>query len=57
MEAARISETLVNFHQTARRYSPEDSHQRIVFFACIYSLDFGINNFHLQRQFALIILP
>jgi hypothetical protein len=26
MEAARISETLVNFYQTARRYIPEDSH-------------------------------
>jgi hypothetical protein len=25
MEAARISETLVNFYQTTRRYSPEDS--------------------------------
>jgi hypothetical protein len=26
MEAARISETLVNFHQTTRRYNLEDSH-------------------------------
>jgi hypothetical protein len=26
MEAARISETLVNFYQTTRRYNPEDSH-------------------------------
>jgi hypothetical protein len=26
MEAARTSETLVNFYQTARRYNPEDSH-------------------------------
>jgi hypothetical protein len=26
MEAARSSETLVNFYQTTRRYSPEDSH-------------------------------
>jgi hypothetical protein len=26
MEAARTSETLVNFYQTIRRYSPEDSH-------------------------------
>jgi hypothetical protein len=25
MEAARTSETLVNFYQTTRRYSPEDS--------------------------------
>jgi hypothetical protein len=28
MEAARTSETLVNFYQTTRRYSPEDSHLR-----------------------------
>jgi hypothetical protein len=25
MEAARISETLVNFYQATRRYNPEDS--------------------------------
>jgi hypothetical protein len=28
MEAARFSETLVNFYQIARRYNPEDSHFR-----------------------------
>jgi hypothetical protein len=28
MEAARTSETLVNFYQTFRRYNPEDSHLR-----------------------------
>jgi hypothetical protein len=28
MEAARASETLVNFYQTTRRYNPEDSHLR-----------------------------
>jgi hypothetical protein len=26
MEAARTSETLVNFYQTTRFYNPEDSH-------------------------------
>jgi hypothetical protein len=26
MEAARTSETSVNFYQTTRRYNPEDSH-------------------------------
>jgi hypothetical protein len=26
MEAAKTSETLVNFYQTTRRYNPEDSH-------------------------------
>jgi hypothetical protein len=26
MEAARSSETLVNFYQNTRRYNPEDSH-------------------------------
>jgi hypothetical protein len=25
-EAARTTETLVNFYQTTRRYNPEDSH-------------------------------
>jgi hypothetical protein len=29
MEAARTSETLVNFYQTTRRYNPEDSHLHI----------------------------
>jgi hypothetical protein len=28
MEAARSSETLLNFYQTTRRYNPEDSHLR-----------------------------
>jgi hypothetical protein len=27
-EAARTSETLVNFYQNTRRYNPEDSHLR-----------------------------
>jgi hypothetical protein len=26
MEAARTSQTLINFYQTIRRYNPEDSH-------------------------------
>jgi hypothetical protein len=28
MEAARTSETLVNFYHTTQRYNPEDSHLR-----------------------------
>jgi hypothetical protein len=28
MEAARTSETLVNFYQSTQRYNPEDSHLR-----------------------------
>jgi hypothetical protein len=28
MDAARTSETLVNFYQTTRRYNPKDSHLR-----------------------------
>jgi hypothetical protein len=29
MQAARSSETLVNFYQTTRRYNPEDSHLHV----------------------------
>jgi hypothetical protein len=29
MEAARTSETLVNFYQTTQRYNPEDSHHQL----------------------------
>jgi hypothetical protein len=32
IEAARTSETLVNFYQITRRYKPEDSHLRITCF-------------------------
>jgi hypothetical protein len=32
MEAARTSETLVNFYQITRRYNPEDSHLRHILF-------------------------
>jgi hypothetical protein len=31
MEAARTSETLVNWYQTTQRYNAEDSHLRIIF--------------------------
>jgi hypothetical protein len=34
MEAARTSETLVNFYQTTWRYNPEDTH--LYFFGCFY---------------------
>jgi hypothetical protein len=39
MEAARTSETLVNFYQTTRRYNPEDSHLHGE--VCLYSQYFG----------------
>jgi hypothetical protein len=31
MEAARISEMLVNFYQTRRYYNPEDSHHYVYY--------------------------
>jgi hypothetical protein len=37
MEAARTSETLVNFYQTTRRYNPEDSHLLSAFFWMTWS--------------------
>jgi hypothetical protein len=36
MEAARTSETLVNFYQTTGRYNPEDSHLRYLITVFIY---------------------
>jgi hypothetical protein len=35
MEAARTSETLVNFYKTTRRYNPEDSHLRRFFIVTV----------------------
>jgi hypothetical protein len=44
MEAARTSETLVNFYQTTRRYNPEDSHLQIKYlFVFVVFLLFGCN--------------
>jgi hypothetical protein len=40
MEAARNSETLVNFYQTTRRYNAEDSYLR-----CIKGLDVRLHLF------------
>jgi hypothetical protein len=34
MEAARTSETLVNFYQTTRCSNPEDSHLRYIKVSC-----------------------
>jgi hypothetical protein len=39
-EAARTSETLVNFYQTTRRYNPDDSHLRK--YSCLVSKDGGV---------------
>jgi hypothetical protein len=45
MDAARTSETLVNFYQTTRRYNPEDSrlltHRRENLKSCLEATPFG----------------
>jgi hypothetical protein len=38
VEAARTSETLVNFYQTTRRYNPEDSHLHFVILIGAFSV-------------------
>jgi hypothetical protein len=38
MEAARTSETLVNFYQATRRYNPEDSNLRKYIVKCLRNL-------------------
>jgi hypothetical protein len=48
MEAARASETLVNFYQTTRRYNPEDSHLR--FFTCLSYDDLFIHKWNTEIQ-------
>jgi hypothetical protein len=48
MEAARTSETLVNFYQTTRRYNPEDSNLRTIFSSVPfpwYSFSFVVKQF------------
>jgi hypothetical protein len=45
MEAARTSETLVNFYQTTQRYNPEDSH--LLFFYCLPPVP---NSDHVMNQ-------
>jgi hypothetical protein len=48
LEAARTSETLVNFYQTTRRYNPEDSQQQI----CV-NISFPTED---ETQFTVIIV-
>jgi hypothetical protein len=43
MEAARTSETLVNFYQTIRRYNPEDSNLPLILFEVILWTSLALN--------------
>jgi hypothetical protein len=63
MEAARTSETLVNFYQTTRRYNPEDSpHRRenlksyFILQSVIVYLNLTYNRLWLHFQHSLLIL-
>jgi hypothetical protein len=49
MEAARTSETLVNFYQTTRRYNPEDSHLSAGWFV-------NLKLERLQKELAVVYL-
>jgi hypothetical protein len=47
MEAARTSETLVNFYQTTRRYNPEGIHHKSAKFH--FSDYIGLHNYIINR--------
>jgi hypothetical protein len=51
MEAARTSETSLNFYQTTRRYNPEDSHLHSLdlFIYCRYKEILAETNLILQN--------
>jgi hypothetical protein len=61
MEAARTSETQVNFYQATRRYNPEDSHLRshrrenlksyIRVIACQINTAVDMATFHINETF------
>jgi hypothetical protein len=48
MEAARTSETFVNFYQTTRRYNPEDSH-------LLFIISFAVSIIYINAEFCLSV--